>query len=366
MKIGILTHFDVNNQGAQLQMFASYNWLKDHNFEPVVLTYKKNFDFVPTNEIRNQISIKSIPYIIKEFLVKKGIGLTLFNTKKYLINKQFREESLVCADYKDKGLDAIVIGSDECLSLESGCNQMMYGHGCNCKNIIYYAPSFGQTTIEDIKSHNCYEIIESGVKSIKRLSARDEHTQELLSVFCPDKNIKLVCDPVLLYGFNSTVTKARVPRQKYILIYGYDKNFTDIKEIDAIKQFAKKNKLLTVSAGTYHKWCDKNYNCNCLEWLEYFRNAEYVITDTFHGSVLSMNFNKKMCIKIRSKINSNKLTALINDYYMTDRQIEDITCDNLEKILYKDIDFTEINKKISEERERAKEYLLGALNERID
>ena len=61
MKIGILTHYDVNNQGAQLQLFAMYHLLQAMGHEPVVLTYKKNYDFVPELERRNQITIASIP-----------------------------------------------------------------------------------------------------------------------------------------------------------------------------------------------------------------------------------------------------------------------------------------------------------------
>ncbi|MEO3237621.1 hypothetical protein ABHC67_08790, partial [Parabacteroides distasonis] len=92
MKIGILTHYDVNNQGAQLQLFATYKVLEKLGHIPIVLTYRKNYDFIPQLERRNQISLASVPYIIKHFLLEKGVKLTWHNVRKYLVNKRFREQ----------------------------------------------------------------------------------------------------------------------------------------------------------------------------------------------------------------------------------------------------------------------------------
>ena len=74
MKIGILTHYDVNNMGAQLQLWAMYRHLESLGHEPVVLTYKKSYDFVPELERRNQITLASVPYILKNYLFAKGLG----------------------------------------------------------------------------------------------------------------------------------------------------------------------------------------------------------------------------------------------------------------------------------------------------
>lgn len=362
-KIGILTHYDVNNQGAQLQMYATAAFLKDNNYDSIILTYKKNYDFNVINEKRNQISIKSIPYILKEFLFKKGLCLTLFNTKKYLANKKFRENNFNFDNYATSDCSAIIIGSDECLSLESGANMMMYGHSCCTDKIIYYAPSFGQTSIEEMMEYNCYNLIKSGIGNIKFLSARDDNTQTIMKQLSVDNNVVKVCDPVLLYDFSNIKSKVNLPKKKYMLIYGYDKNFMDKAEIEQIKNFAKEHNLKTVSAGTYHKWCDYNYNCDCLQWIEYFRNAEFVLTDTFHGSITSIINNKKVAIKIRKQLNNNKLSDLINTFGLQKANIEEITKDNLNKVFENNIDYELFNNVLIEKRKESKDYLLGALNE---
>ena len=133
MKIGILTHYGVNNQGAQLQMYALYRQLEKLGHEPVILTYNKNFDFAREQKRRNEISIKSVPYILKNFLFKKGIRLTLHNVKKYLFNKKFREKCFRFEYYSESDCDAVVVGSDQVFDIHVGINIMMYGYDLRTK-----------------------------------------------------------------------------------------------------------------------------------------------------------------------------------------------------------------------------------------
>ena len=92
MKVGILTHYNVYNQGALLQMTAMYHWLKNQGHEPVILTYEKNFDFMEGEKEKNSASLKALPYYLRHYLLEKGLGLTLFNTRKVLAMKQARKQ----------------------------------------------------------------------------------------------------------------------------------------------------------------------------------------------------------------------------------------------------------------------------------
>ena len=84
MKIGILTHYNVNNQGAQLQLYSLYCYLEDLGHTPYVLTYQKNFDFLLEEAKKNTVSLSSIPYYMKHYMLEKGFGLTKHNAEKYL------------------------------------------------------------------------------------------------------------------------------------------------------------------------------------------------------------------------------------------------------------------------------------------
>ena len=159
MKIGILTHYDVNNQGAQLQMYALYKKLEELGHEPIVLTYVKNYDFDKEKKLRYQASIKSIPYYIKNYLLKSGIGATYRNYEKLKLNKKFRKENFRFDNYATADIDMAIVGSDEVFSIPMGVNMMMYGHCVSTNKMISYAPSFGQTDIQLLEKHNAKTIV---------------------------------------------------------------------------------------------------------------------------------------------------------------------------------------------------------------
>jgi hypothetical protein len=360
MKIGILTHYDVNNQGTQLQLYAMYQQLKELGHQAVVLTYHKNYDFEPIQELRNQITIKSVPYLAMNFLFKRGIGLTWHNTKKYLLNKKFRQKAFSYADYCLTQMDAVIVGADEVFSLEPGVNIMMYGHSVNTYNMIAYAPSFGQTDIDRIKLYHCEELIASGFRKFKTLSVRDSHTAGIINVLI-GKNPLVVCDPVVLYDFSTIKAKVKLPRKKYMIVYGYDRHFVDKDEIVALKSFAKERNLLILSPGTYHRWCDINISCDCLQWLELFRQSELAVVDTFHGVIVSLITNRPMAVFVRSAINFNKLTHIIQQFGITERQIKEFSLEELRNIFALKQNYQQINEKISELRHEGLDYLKGAL-----
>lgn len=361
MKIGILTHYNVNNQGAQLQMYALWNYLCSLGHEVVILTYHKNFDFIPEEGKKNNVSIKSIPYYVKNYLFKKGLGLTFYNAKKYDALAKMRKKNYQFQNYHSDDLDAVIIGSDEVYSIDVGINPMMYGHALCCKNIISYAPSFGRTTSELLKKEGCYELVKAGLKNMKFLSARDIHTQEMIKELT-EKNVPVVCDPVFLMDFQRKMASKKMPAQPYLLVYSYDAHMNEEKEYRAIQEFAVKRGLITISAGTYHQWCDKNVVCDPLEWVEYFKNAEYVITDTFHGYVTALKAKKETALFVRNQINAFKLKSLMKQTETEEREFSEFSLTSFEKIFSKKMDYEKIEKQLEEMAEIGKTYLSEVLD----
>lgn len=361
MKIGILTHYDVNNQGAQLQLYAMYKKLEEMGHEPVVLTYVKNYDFDREKKLRYQASIKSIPYYIKNYLLKSGIGATYRNYKKLKLNKKFRKENFKFENYATADIDIALIGSDEVFSIPMGVNMMMFGHCISTNKVIAYAPSFGQTDIKLLEKHNAKILVKEGLKSFVDLSARDKNTANIIEKLT-ERKTTMVCDPVLLYKFNKEkINKKKILSKKYMVIYAYDFNINTPDEIKAIKQYAKEHNLITVSPGTYHKWCDKNISCNALEWVEIFKNAECVVTDTFHGTITSTITNRPMAVLIRDNLNSNKMNDLLEKLGLVSRKLVAISKEQLDKVFSEKIDFSDINKNIEEIRKESEEYLISAI-----
>ncbi len=363
MKIGILTHYGVNNQGAQLQMYALYRQLEKLGHEPVILTYNKNFDFAREQKRRNEISIKSVPYILKNFLFKKGIRLTLHNVKKYLFNKKFREKCFRFEYYSESDCDAVVVGSDQVFDIHVGINIMMYGFGMKTKQVMTYAPSFAQTTVSDLKNRNCDALVATGINNMKHLSVRDKHSFCVTEELC-GRNVPIVCDPALLYSFKEELqgTPAKPVSKKYLIAYSYDRRFIAPDEVAAIKEFARKHGLITVSAGTYHKWCDKNIACNCLEWVNYFKEAEFIITDTFHGTIASIIAQRPFAVLIR-ETNYNKMSDLLRITCASDRQIKKLEWNELENKFSEKMNWDKINQSVKKIRAFSLNFLQGALED---
>lgn len=362
MKIGILTHYDVNNQGAQLQLYAMYKQLEKMGHEPIVLTYRKNYDFVPELERRNQITLASIPYIIKNFLIAKGIALTWHNVKKYRINKKFRTESLRHGSYCLADIDAAIVGADEVFSLELGANSMMFGHCVNTDNMIAYAPSCGQTDLQRIDKYHCRTMMASGLKRFVALSARDERTRSIIETLTM-RNATMVCDPALLYEFpiNSYALPKGTPTKEYLVVYSYDARFNNPDEVAAIREYAHSNNLKTVSVGTYHSWCDYNIACNALEWLKCIEGATAVITDTFHGTIAAAITKRPMAIHYSVEVNSSKMLDLVSRLGLEERMVKSISIEEIERVFAKQQDMDGLTTKIAQMRKTSEEYLSNAL-----
>ena len=359
MKVGILTHYNVYNQGAQLQMAATYHWLQEKGHEPVVLTYEKNFDFMQEEKEKNSASLRALPYYLRHYLLEKGLGLTLFNTRKVLAHRASWKH-YPYAPYNEGGCDVIIIGSDEVYSIDVGCNRMMYGHDLGGVPAIAYAPSFGITTMDKLAQFGCTEVVQSGLRTMEHLSARDTHTQAMVRELT-DREVPLVCDPVLLYDGKAFPTEVKPIGKPYLLVYAYDRNMTDPEEIAAIRAYAKAHGLITVSAGTYHKWCDRNIPCNARQWYTYFKDATCVVTDTFHGSVVAMKNHCNVAVFIRESINAFKLRSLLSETGLEDRRLEAVTASELERVLSAPIDYEAVDARIGTMVRKSEEYLNSAL-----
>lgn len=348
MKFGIITHYDVHNHGAVLQLYALIQILKNKGIQANALQFDKNYDFLGVElKSKYEISLKSFGFYIKYF-VREGLAHTLYNIRKRKILNLFKARNSLIGDYYSQvnDIDAMVVGSDEVFALHTGPTPIMFGHARPAKFVFSYAGSFGPTVYEDIVSKNCIEFVASGLRSMSGISVRDKNSFDIVMELI-GREPKIVCDPVILYGYEKEIDSARPPGvSNYLLVYAYDNRMNDKDEIIQIKKFAKKHRLKIVSPGFYHKWCDINANVNPLELLSYFKYAKYIITDTFHGTVMSIITRQQFVVKTRD--NGNKLLNLLEEFGLRQR-VSDSLLDLEEKfnhlINYNDVDCEIRNRK---------------------
>ena len=113
-------------------------------------------------------------------------------------------------------------------------------------------------------------------------------------------------------------------------------------------------------------FCDEHLKLNPFEGLNFYRHADYVITDTFHGTIFSIINRKPFVTLIRKSMgssygNQEKLQDLLNRLGLRDRsysQGEDVLSDKL----LADIDYDKVFDIIQKERQHTMNYLKENLN----
>jgi len=142
----------------------------------------------------------------------------------------------------------------------------------------------------------------------------------------------------------------------YILIYGYTNRFT-LDEGKSIKEYAGKQGKKLIALGGKQTFCDHNVVCRPMEVLGYFKNADLIITDTFHGTIFSVLAENNFVTIIRAGEggNENKLNCLLKQLGIENKRIKKI--DDIESAVNTQIDYKKIRDIRARERQRSLEYL---------
>lgn len=263
------------NYGAYLQAFALKKVLEGYGYKVSLLDIydrennNKRYKHLFGGMRRNPVSIF--------FNFRKLFSFICVEKK---LNIVFRGDL--------SGFKVAFIGSDEVWSVTNGSfNSVPEFFGLELPKLLKfsYAPSVGSSELKDIAQYPKY--IE-GLKKLDFLSARDNESLEVAKATTLRDDISLVLDPTFLYDFSSQEKDFSVDKP-YILVYTYGFSNEIVKEV---KDYASRNNIALVSAGFHHAWVDMNLPCTPFEFLTLVRNAEYVITDTFHGSIFAIKYRK--------------------------------------------------------------------------
>lgn len=361
-KIGIITHYDVHNHGALLQLTGLIRVLAEKGIEAKALRFDKNYDFMGhALKAKYDVSVKSFGIYFK-YLRDKGVGCTRYNYRKRATLNRYKADTGIIGDYYSESarLDAVIVGSDEVFALHTGPTPVFFGHCLPTDNVISYAGSFGPTTVADVDRLHCRQLISSGLGAMKAVTVRDANSADVVENLLGSRP-RIVVDPVLLYGYKKEIsTLPKPPHADYLLVYAYDNRMNDPEEVNAIKAYAKSHGLRTLSPGFYHSWCDVNVDTDPIGLLAYFRNATEVVTDTFHGSVMSIITGAKLAVKTRES-NHFKLSNLLAEYGISDRIFND--WGRLADTMAPDIDYGKVNREVEKRRSESMDILDAMLKD---
>lgn len=378
-KIGIISelNMDNTNYGNKLQAFALNKYLNDAfecEAESTIIDNKMEAK-EPTLKglIKYANKIRKIPRKLKDKV--RNIRLKKLNSRKYNFGKRLEacnnfiknniklsNDFINLKNISQKDYDIVITGSDVVWAqVSGGVNKLKFLDFELRKKFkkIAYAPSFGNDWIpkENI------ETIKDFLSSFNAISVREKSSTEMLKNIGIN-NVKHVCDPTLLLSkkeWENIEQKINI-KEKYIFVYLLGKNK---EQREKIKELSKKLNLIIVDIphanGEFSKVDEgfSNYsidNCSPEEWIWLIHNAEYIITDSFHGVVFSTIFNKKFFVLKRyytENIN-NRMFDYLNTIDERDKMI-DIT--NFISINDFEWNYTKIDSKLEEFVNNSKQYL---------
>ena len=337
--VGILSMQRVINYGSFLQAYALKQLLKENGAGEVYFV-----DIIPgrilvenplANKYRWERYIKKLAQLAKSGHLVSGLKTFYYNRR---LDKSIKSSWPILGLDKEFSppLDLLIIGSDEVFN----CTQGVYwGYTTQlfgdisvdiAHKVCSYAGSFGYTDLEKLRIYNIDTEIAQNLNKLSSISVRDENSASIVKTLT-DKTPFINIDPVLAYGYNDEIGsfKKRPIPESYLIVYSYQDRIKDISEINAIKNFAKKNELKIICIFCRTDWCDVAViPTNPIEVLRWFKFADSIITDTFHGSIFSIITKSKFASLIRDS-NKNKLHYLLKSLKLEDREASYTSLDNV-------------------------------------
>lgn len=349
-KIGILTYHRAINYGAVLQCYALKKICENLGFEVETIDYNPFGHYTYKGMLRHKPS-KSIP-TIRTFRKLNKFVKTKLNPTEHTEDHNY----IIANPPKD---DIYIVGSDQIWSEEIAGHLLpsyLLDFAPTHIKRIAYAPSIGGGDTINLEYQALFT---SELPKFSAVSVREKQSISAIQPLCPTP-VQDVCDPSLLLtreDYKHIEKKKHTPKH-YIVTF--DLSSSPLNKQTAI-ELKKRTSLRIVNiAPRIDKWCDVNYlGLSPCEWLYIMHNADYIVTNSFHGVAFSIIFRKSFLYTktLSGNISKNgRAENLLSQTNLMDRFISQPTLPNII-----DIDYSIVNKSIEEYRKRSLNWLQSAL-----
>lgn len=375
-KVGIATLHIAINYGVYLQAYAMQRKVEDLGYDGEIIHYVKRTESGSSSSKVSKIKrlilhpVKT-KKIIDNKVMKSGEN---FSRRSFAFSK-FASKNFnltrLCNDMSDaekiaEKYDACICGSDQLWNpVHTDCNPYYFLQFVPAEKRIAYAPSVACETIpekylEDFKNY---------ISSFSSISVRESSGAELVEKITGRKCENTV-DPTLLYDkdfWNEFAYPERIEKEPYVFCYflgGTEIHKKALKKIE--KDLGKK---VILSPFDYEinslKTGEKIY-ADIKEFLTLVRDADFVLTDSFHGMAFSVNFRKNFAVVKRADTDAGKHTR-VNDFLSKIKLSERIvTDDNLQDFDFSEINYEESGKILEEWVKNSSDYFEKSLKKVLE
>lgn len=336
MKVGILTFHDAHNYGAVLQAFALKKYIQKLGYEVSIINYHHETipDGFPKGD--NEERWEKFNKFIKE--------LINYDEKTYTTEEQLEQLDI----------DFWICGSDQIWNTEitRGFNKGFFLDFKTNGKKISYAVSMGIPELPKEQE----EDFKNSLNKLDEISVREETLQEYAKRFT-DKKVERVLDPTLLLeekDYENLILDNKYG--DYILIYalGPDERLTAIANKIAKEKNAKLIELNDKKIENY--FCEQISSAGPDEFVTLIKNAKAIITNSFHGTIFSIIFQKEFYTITRLNRNS-RMENILKIVGMEDRLIDKV--EELDNV--KGQDYKKAFERLNEEKQKSQDFLKNAL-----
>lgn len=341
----------VLNYGAVLQAYALLRYLNEQGVDAKVIDYAPSY------------------FLLQTYRPAKGIKKTIDKYKKFRKFKAFRQKHMKLTPktyYSFDSLknlpkaDAVVCGSDQIWNYNLTGKDFdptffLNFAPANTKRIAF-AASAGSIRIKDFGSK-----VKSYLESFHTIGTREENLAQDVKEVAPNTTPVVVVDPCLLIkDYTPVFDDKLIPKQEYVVSYVVGSGEMLTRFNQRIAQFKQNNSIQIIHLGAKPiRAADQNVlDIGPSDWVTFIKHAKYVITNSFHGTAFSINFEKNFVFVPHVLENLNaRQTTLLNNVGLIDRMLSDE--DELHHI--SDINYNEVTPKLDALVHNSQQFLLDSL-----
>lgn len=371
MKIGILTLPIAENYGGILQAIALYRYLYNQGHD-VVLIYKETQQIVWKKVIieillkvpfHNFKNIKINNKLNKERLERKKFHRPFIENEIFKISGDLYTKQDLENFAKKENFDAVIVGSDQ-VWRKAYINDKYYKSyfldfvDSKKTKKIAYAASFGKDYWE---GENDSKDISKLLQNFVGVGTREKSGVDICKATFSFNNAKHVLDPTLLmdkeFYKNEIISKYDISKIQKGGLTTYVLDEEDEK--NNIIYFVKES-LHTNNVHHLKGFDSSKITYSVSEWLASFANADFVVTDSFHGMVFSIIFEKDFVVIGNHDRGLDRFTSLLSLLGLENRMVFGV--EDLKDKKIGSIDYSSVNKILEENKKSSLEFLMGALN----
>lgn len=366
MKIGILTWLHNGNYGSILQAYALQKALRNQGYQT------ENIDYAPStvkkveNLMKNKNSLKLFLEKWDAYCAKKVAGSPRELSEKQKKFDDFRENYInITQRYSspkevatiDGEFDAYICGSDQIWSPVLLNPVFYFDFLSDTERKIAYACSFGVSSIKGKKATK----ITNYLNRFDYISVRESSGCEIVKSLTGNV-VPVMPDPTLLLQRTDwdKVSRYNLNLNNYIFCYFLSWNEDYWKYVENVSQQLGYQIVIVPSVKqTYQVDAKILKNIGPEEWVGLVKNASYVITDSFHGTVFSIIYNKPFTVLKRfsddnPRSQNSRIYTLLEHYNLTNRLGINTDIFNLQE-------YTKVNSQVEYDRRYALEWLNNVL-----